>query len=260
MTRPIKLYWSSGLKNGKKNFGDWLSPMLCEVISGRPTVYAKPDQCDLVAIGSILHRLKNHFWTRAVNVWGSGLIEEIRPFKTRHHIHAVRGHLTAKTILNCSPPALGDPGLLCNLLLPAGKKNKLTKIGLVPHYKDQQSTTIKEIGKLPGVAIIDIFSETLDFIQQVNKCDLILSSSLHGLIVADALDVPNGWIKLSEKIRGKDFKFFDYYSVFGIEDIVPFTLTERTKIHDIEFWLEDYHRPNIDSIKEKLYSSFPRNI
>jgi pyruvyltransferase len=260
MTKPLKLYWSSGLKNGKKNFGDWLSPVLCEAISGRKVVYAKPNCCDLVSIGSILHRLKNHFWTRPVNVWGSGLIEEIPPFKTRHKIHAVRGHLTAKAITNCKPQAFGDPGLLCNILLPSSRSIKSNKVGLIPHYKDQQNSSIKELSKQPGIIIIDIFSDTLDFIEQVNKCHYILSSSLHGLIVADALNIPNGWIKLSGKVRGNDFKFSDYYSIFGLSDLVPMNLTEKTNIIDIETWCSNYKRPAIDQIKENLYNSFPGNV
>ena len=47
-------------------------------------------------------------------------------------------------------------------------------------------------------------------IHEIAKCEHILSSSLHGLVVADALGIPNGWIKLSDRVVGDGFKFKDY--------------------------------------------------
>lgn len=257
MTKPLKLYWSSGLKNGKKNFGDWLSPVLCEAVSGRKVVYAKLHHCDVVAVGSILQRLKNHFWTHRVHVWGSGLIEEVTPFNTRHHIHAVRGRLTAGTLLNRKIESLGDPGLLCDILLQKPICDKIYRVGIVPHYKDQHSLEIKEFAKQSGITVIDIFSETIDFIEQVSRCEYLLSSSLHGLIVADALKIPNGWIKLSQKVRGNDFKFADYYSVFGLENVRPLPFCATTTAEEAIRWCENYHRPDLDQIKKQLYNCFP---
>ncbi|WP_316346941.1 polysaccharide pyruvyl transferase family protein [Desulfuromonas acetoxidans] len=255
--QPLKVYWSSGLKNGKKNFGDWLSPALCEAISGRPIVYAKPKECDLVAVGSILHRLKNHFWTHRVHVWGSGLIQEQRPFSSPHTFDAVRGKYTAALIKNKSPKALGDPGLLSGILLPEKPRQKRYRVGIVPHYVDQKHPAVVEFCKQPGVAFIDIFSETLDFLDQVSRCEIILSSSLHGLIIADALNIPNAWLKLSERVRGKDFKFADYYSVFGLDEMEPYPFNEQTRVKDVEKLRDDYLRPGIDDIKKQLYDAFP---
>ncbi len=257
MKKPLKLYWSSGLKNGKKNFGDWLSPMLCEAISGRKVEYAKPRRCDLVAVGSILQRLKNHFWTHRVHVWGSGLIEEQSPFKTPHTIHALRGKLTAATLSNCEVPVLGDPGLLSDILLPQRCTEKKYRVGIVPHYVDQERPEVIEFLKQPGVTFIDIFSDTIDFLQQIDQCELILSSSLHGLIIADALQIPNGWLKLSQRVRGNDYKFADYYSVFGLKEMKPYPFSTTTTITDLNNLVETYSRPGLDQIKQQLYESFP---
>ena len=41
---------------------------------------------------------------------------------------------------------------------------------------------------------------------------------MHGLIAADSFCIPNIRIILSDNIIGKDFKYNDYYSVFGIEN------------------------------------------
>jgi hypothetical protein len=46
---------------------------------------------------------------------------------------------------------------------------------------------------------------------------LILSSSLHGLIIANAFGRPAGWVRLSEALFGDDVKFQDYYASVGLE-------------------------------------------
>jgi len=255
--QPIKLYWSSGLKNGKKNFGDGLSPVLCEAISGRKIVYAKPQRCDLVAVGSLLQRLKNHFWTHRVHVWGTGLIERHPPFHTPHFIHAVRGKLTANALKNKQVRAFGDPGLLSEILLSGRKFEKKFRVGLIPHYKDQKNPAIIEFSKQSKVTIIDIFSETIDFLEQVARCEIILSSSLHGLIIADALRIPNGWIKLSKKVRGNDYKFSDYYSVFGLEKMHPYPFSEESTTKDLDTLCQTYNRPGLEKIKQQLFEAFP---
>ncbi|MCD6527972.1 MAG: polysaccharide pyruvyl transferase family protein [Desulfuromonas sp.] len=255
--QPLKVYWSSGLKNGRKNFGDWLSPKLCEAISGRPVIHAKHQQCDLVACGSILQRLKNHLWTRPVHVWGTGIIEEMPSFSTRHQIDAVRGKLTANMIKNRRIGTLGDPGLLCGLLLPAKPIEKKFRVGIIPHYMDQQQPLVQTFIKQPGVVFIDIFSDTIEFLQQVAQCEVVLSSSLHGLVAADALQIPNAWIRLSDNVRGNDFKFADYYSVFGLEEMQPYPFSAGTDVESLYNIYETYNRPQIDRIKQELLDAFP---
>lgn len=74
------------------------------------------------------------------------------------------------------------------------------------------------------------------------SCKCVLSSSLHGLIVADALGVPNRRIVLSDKIIGGDLKFDDYYSVyFDKAEDAPVTIDLRKETID---------EKNIDTIIE----------
>ena len=105
--------------------------------------------------------------------------------------------------------------------------------------------------------MIDVFSETVEFIQQVSQCEMILSSSLHGLITADALKIPNRWIKLSDKIRGNDYKFADYYSAFGLKNIRPNHLDSTYKISSYNEVYESWQRPGLEQIKQELLEAFP---
>jgi hypothetical protein len=52
----------------------------------------------------------------------------------------------------------------------------------------------------------------MSVVKAISECKLILSQSLHGLIVADALGIPNVWIEPSSKMIGGEFKFHDYFS------------------------------------------------
>ena len=154
---------------------------------------------------------------------------------------------------------MGDPGLLCDLLVPAALvRNKEFAVGIIPHYVDQDNPLLLDfIRKTPGTKLLVVFSETRDFISQVAKCEVVLSSSLHGLIAADSLGVPNAWLRLSDKVWGNDFKFSDYYSVYGLENIEPFTFNAETTRQDVLRLPDDYRRPGLAQIKKALLDSFP---
>ena len=93
----LRLYWSAS----KPNVGDWLSPLIVGAQSKREVVHAHTKQCDMIAIGSILQKLKNHWWSSKIDVWGSGLMFDCKPMKVKHRVHAVRGKLTRERLIGC---------------------------------------------------------------------------------------------------------------------------------------------------------------
>jgi pyruvyltransferase len=257
--QPLKLYWSTSLQNGRRNFGDWLSPVLCEKLSGRPIEHARPNRCDLVGMGSILAKVKNRFWNRTIDIWGTGLIADIGPFRCPHRIHAVRGWKTARCIVGQDITVVGDPGLLCSMLAPADvARHKKFRIGLIPHYVDQNHPLVLEfIRRHDEARLIDVFTDIVPFIHEVAACEAILSSSLHGLITADALGVPNAWMRPSDRVWGEDFKYHDYYSIYGRDQITPFNLRSDTSEADVLALVEHYARPGLAGIKQQLMDAFP---
>ena len=50
----------------------------------------------------------------------------------------------------------------------------------------------------------------------MSQCEVVISSAMHGLITADSLGIPNARAIISNNITGGDYKFNDYYSIYGI--------------------------------------------
>lgn len=208
--RHIPCVWSK-----TDNWGDALCPWLLEQISGLPARFEGNGRCSkLMAIGSVLHYADNF-----TTVWGSGLIEHDRlPEKKPHKVTAVRGKYTRNSLIKAgidSPRIYGDPALLLPLFYQANIQKKY-KIGLIPHYVDIDSEWINSIANEDNVLLVDVRQGVKSFIDSVLSCEAILSSSLHGLICADAYNIPNRRIVLSNKVIGGDFKFLDYYSCYAL--------------------------------------------
>jgi hypothetical protein len=253
--KKLKLYWS----RSKPNFGDVMSPIICERLARRPVVYASKRHCDLVAMGSLLDRFKERLFHARIHVWGTGFIEEKRPRKSRFHYHALRGRHSARLIKGLVLDTYGDPGLLADVLWPELRKvTKRYRVGIVPHYEDRDDPKVKAIAnQLFQCTVIDVFDDVTEVLRQIASCEFVLSSSLHGLIVADAFGTPNAWIKVSDKVRGDDFKFYDYYSIYDLDrDMAPFPV-ERISERDIRRATEEYSRPGVDDIKYNLIRAFP---
>ena len=111
------------------------------------------------------------------------------------------------------------------------------KICVVPHYKDTVSSVLAAIGKnQPGLKFIDIarYNKWTDFIDQVCDCEAVFSSSLHGLIVAEAYGIQNYWIRVSGNVIGNGFKFRDYFASIGKSITEPMVLDENSDLDELK--------------------------
>lgn len=265
----LKLYWFRG--EGKKdptrcNFGDYLSPLIVEMVSGKKVIYAPIEKADMIAIGTILSRenkAKRFFLPHRLHVWGSGTDNLERRFSSRHHYHAVRGAITLQLIDQPKNPvdiALGDPGLLAARWWDGRiKPVKKYSVGLVPHYVDQSSPEMLAAASKPGFRVIDVFSPVEEVLRSIQECHFILSSSLHGLIMADAFGIPNRRMRLSDRVLS-DTKFEDYYSAFSLDEpqpIEPQAMLDLTA-NSVEQLIGNYQRPGLTRIIEKLINKFPK--
>jgi hypothetical protein len=120
-------------------------------------------------------------------------------------------------MLNWQAPILGDPGLLVGEMTGLVKSNvPRYRAGLVVHHSQRLNPDFSDLLARRGVACI--LGATKDYravAEQIADCAVILSSSLHGLVFADALGIPNTWF-MPDTIHGAArFKFYDYACALG---------------------------------------------
>jgi pyruvyltransferase len=200
--------------NEDNNWGDKLNPILIQHISGQKVIYTKKaGHFKYIVVGSILHYADDKS-----EVWGAGLISSNHKPRGNPKIHAVRGPLTRKRLLELGhdcPEIYGDPALLYPRYYNP-KIEKKYELGIIPHYKDKENSWVRN---KKGAKVIDIQGPLNKVVDEVCSCEAIISSSLHGIIMADAYGIPGYWVKLSDKLVGGDFKFRDYCMSVGREPI-----------------------------------------
>lgn len=199
------------------NFGDLLSPWLFTKLTGKKTKLVFSDvkgskkilkKPAYIAIGSILSRVQD----KSI-VWGSGSFgtEQKGQISKEAQYHAVRGPLTRCLVNNVGakcPDVYGDPALLIPLVYNPDVKKEY-EIGVVLRWSEKKWLTEAEVG--PGVKIIDLGTDDVEgVLKEMKRCKRILTSSLHGLIIADAYGIPNAWLS-SRTPKGGEFKFYDYF-------------------------------------------------
>jgi pyruvyltransferase len=152
--------------------------------------------------------------------------------------------LIIKQGLDC-PEVFGDPALLLPLFYKPSSLKKTHALGVVPHYVDKTQPSLLHFQSVPDVLVIDIQGGIDKVVDQIVGCERIVSSSLHGLIIADAYKIPSKWIKLSEKLNGSEFKFFDYFGSVGREQRVPLEVQTSTSLGRLEKCIGEF-QSNID--------------
>ena len=224
-----------------RNWGDDLNYYLMSRISNRPIVVyngfwlaRKLKKKNYLCIGTLLDAV-NYSNPQTV-VWGSGVSGQERSFVPPLEIYSVRGYKTLEFLsthgIEC-PNSFGDPALLLPRYYSPFFLRKKYQLGIIPHVIDLDFDVINKIRETQtDILIIDLahYEKWTDVIDQICSCEIIASSSLHGLIVSDAYNIPNCWITLSGKISGGLFKFYDYFSSVNRKDSEPIKID---KISDL---------------------------
>lgn len=250
-----KISWDKKLNN----FGDILTPFIIENISNIKFEYIEKSQYypfeHYLIIGSILDR-----GTKSSIIWGAGLIsEDSEPIEIPKKIYAVRGPKTREKLLKSGidcPEIYGDPALLLPRIYNP-KIEKKYELGVIPHYVDKNNKFL-EIFNNSNIKIIDI--QVIDprtFIDELLSCKKIASSSLHGLITADAYQIPSMWIEFSDKVVGNGFKFYDYFLSVGRENENPLIINQDT---NIEIMMPQFKKYEISIDLDKLINVCPFKI
>jgi polysaccharide pyruvyl transferase len=203
-------YWWSQVPN----FGDQLTPLLLKYFSGLDAEWAPIEQAEVVAVGSILEHIPNHW---AGHVIGTGRIKDERDLSLdRATIHAVRGPLSARGLKGDF--ALGDAGLLANELIETPFTRDV-EVGVIPHWSDTDLINRYWVQQLSPL-VISPWLPPLEVIAMIGRCKKVIASSLHGVIIADAFGIPRRTEEAprfkSDPREGNFFKFRDYNASVGV--------------------------------------------
>lgn len=263
--KTVRVFWWRH-KEGEGNFGDELGPAIVRVLARARVVWSPVNQADIVSIGSVL---EPWFWNPESPsdfsgvIWGSGRMYGVEPLELpANQVALVRGPHTLGRLpgLNVNPIPTGDPGLLAELFVT--KTDKKYSLGLVPHWSQASLPIWEQIASQNrNIKVINPCSGYEKVINEIAQCDTIASSSLHGLIVADALSIPSAWVSLRDASLPKEsnvpFKFADYYASLGIHSAAPIELSESTLASSLaqSAWNEGVK--NVSQITQKILDSFP---
>lgn len=267
------------------NMGDLLNKDMLEDLFGISVVQSTISEGgNMLAIGSGLNKLlyssdkkiktkqaiRKLFNSKTFYVWGSGFMRypngKDNNFIFRNiKFLSLRGELTKRRIENILGKELdvptGDGGLLANRWLEKMPQPKY-RIGIIPHFKEKESPLVHEIKEFyKDSVIIDLSENPKDVVRNIASCEMILSSSLHGLIISDSFHIPNKHIMLysfGQKMIGDGYKFADYYSSYGLKDI-PIDMQKKSRWPSFSD-IETSYQVDYDVVEQKknaISSVFP---
>lgn len=233
------------------NFGDFLSVKLVERMVNCPVrIYKKKPnfkEKKLLAIGSLFF-----FAADDDIIWGTGIngktLDKADYNFTTLDVRAIRGPYSRQFLLDnfqieC-PEIYGDPALLIPYLFPEFKRQKNPKFDyiVIPHYS--------EIHLFPRSDADNIVYATDPWnivIERILDSKFVISSSLHGVIVAEAYGIPAKLLRVTE--TEPLFKFKDYYAGTGRDHFEFATSIEEA----LQMGGEEPFKCDL----EALYNAFP---
>ena len=205
----------------------------------------------IVALGSVLH----HPFPRTSILWGTGHLGnptvwdpvQFRTANKRFDVRATRGTLTLQFIRESWPrsktqgAALGDPALLLPLAYSQCRRlcEPVREVCVIPHWEDRDDPALMNLSNAWSVRHVQTPWE--EMLVWILGCRLVLSSSLHGIIFAEAFGVPARWVRRKGS-QGTEswFKYVDYYSAVRPDLALAYSsvqvsfLSNTTKVFPVE--------------------------
>lgn len=162
-------------------------------------------------------------------------------------VRAIRGPLTRNALLELGydcPEIYGDPAILMPMIYKPRVFEKSRKYSIVKHMHD-----LTECSNVINIRTRDYKS----FIDELVTSERIISSSLHGIILAEAYGVP-AVLYMPEGFSNSLFKYKDYY--YGTKRYnfpIAKTIEEALEVEPVAL-------PDLHDIRKNLIDAFPDDI
>jgi Polysaccharide pyruvyl transferase len=221
--------------------------------------------------------------TRGPNTWNI-----FQQYQLNTTINEANRSIVRNQILSNANQTFGDPGFLTPTLYPqyatkrvsSSETTTTTHYCIVPHFQDLQLLQIQELNmsspsflqihpdhnddKTTIIHIISPHDSWENVLQQIaTLCHYVASSSLHGLIVSEAIGIPTLWFQIPNQktaMTEGNFKYNDYYDSIGISNITPISNLN----YNILTNSKSYRLPLSDDIRQTytntMIHSFPYHL
>ncbi len=255
---PLCKYYLGGFACTKKktevqNFGDYLAVPIYDYMLGH--YHLDKDKNvgatkHLYTVGSII--LMGY---QDATIWGSGILETepegliwSRNKYRKLDVRCVRGPETKRRLaengIDVSKCKFGDPGVLLPLIYKPKEYPEKREYSVILHESFRDDNVENSI---------DIYtSDWKDTIDQIYNSKRVISSSLHGIIIAEAYGVPA--ILLDKIVNGDRFKYNDYYFSTGRHEYPVCKSIEE----GVNMPLPKV--PDLSELQKNLMESFPKDL
>lgn len=252
-------YWRDDM--ALLNLGDFLTEYLIEKMGFTYKRGGQKSPHLVWIIGSLLGSTFHEIYPRKDKiVWGCG--HSGRGDMTAEQIvgscdiRAVRGPLTAAKLGLPDTIPLGDPALLLPRFLrltPVGAVSP--DVGYMPHFLSRDHLPASTLPTIGANKFIDIACARDGFearIEEIVSVNFLLTSSLHGAIIAQAYGIPWALCVPAGSEWNMPFKWRDWFAYLGIGEPVRVANLDDGR----KWWNETGHRGRVRDL-EPLLNSFP---
>lgn len=257
LVRPFHvnlMYFDEKIGPDKKpNVGDLLSKITFGYLldhKGISSLRSKRGTVRIAFIGSVIQ-----FLTADAVVYGSGFLfdyvaQQFAKKKLKLDVRAVRGPLTRQKLIEIGytvPEVYGDPAILLPLFYLPQKTTEKKDFLVIPHWK-----TVDKHVRMGYPVLSPLTDDWQHFVDEIASARLVISSSLHGLILAEAYGIPA--ILLNEVEKGNLFKYQDYYFSTGRTEF-PAATTVADGLA-----MPAPNVPDLEHLKRGLLDAFPTDV
>ena len=193
-------------------------------------------------------------------IWGSGAFP-YHPSKSmllcqklsrrKLDIRAVRGPLTREILIKLGfqcPNIYGDPAILMPLIYKPVKEKTYDYL-VIPQFVDEKNFRTAHPKERMVSMNTDDYKSVIDIIL---SSEIVYSSSLHGIILAESYGTPAIFFRGLQK--NCDFKYLDYYYSTGRKDIIIAESFEEA------LTMKPLPLPDFSKMRQDLLDSFPYDL
>ena len=248
------------------NVGDTLTPCIVQWMLDKRCIELKKRVSrtkHLMAVGSVIGRGRFD-----ATVWGSGLLKERgkkilkrQRLYRKYDIRAVRGPLTRQALMDAGydcPTVYGDPAVLMPEIYAKFSDRDLKKypVSLILHHRtetgDKTLSDQYQISIPEEIHVIDTKTDNYQFfIDEIVASQYVVSSSLHGIILAESYGIPA--VFLNWGVDDQILKYEDWYKSTNRTLMYASSISKA-----IEMELPPV--PDLYSMREKLKECFPYDL